>query len=94
MDETGFSNYPGFPKRFRSLGDVFANRTPQEMVTQAATLKEHEHAEKEKLNEIESLRNLLVGKIYSIVNDVGNGIPLQGYCDYCPDRKVTIKGKA
>ena len=39
------------------------------------------------------LRALLVGKIYSIVNDVINYIPLQGYCDHCPDRKITIKDK-
>ena len=46
----------------------------------------------EKFKEILDVRNLLIGRIYSIVNDVINGIPLLGYCDYCPDRRTTIKG--
>jgi hypothetical protein len=41
--------------------------------------------------ELVDLRDLLVGKIYSIVNDVRNGIPLQGSCDCCPGLKITIK---
>ena len=94
MDETGFSRYPGFPKRFSSFEEAFgSSQTPQELVSRAAAHKEAKHREKEKMKEIENLRSLLVGKIYSIVNDVANGIPLQGYCKYCPDRKVTIKSK-
>ena len=93
MDETGFSKRTGFPKLSETLGDLFTGLTPQESVSQAATLKENKHAEEEKLNEIENLRNLLIEKIYSIANDVKNGIPLQGYCDYCPEQKITIKSK-
>ena len=43
-----------------------------------------------KTRELWDLRALLVGKIYSIVNEVKNGIPLQGYCNCCPDRKIAI----
>ena len=50
--------------------------------------------ERKQVKELLDLRDLLVGKIYAIVNDVRNGIPLQGYCDSCPDRRVTIKSKS
>jgi predicted transcriptional regulator len=94
MDETGFSRYLGFPKYFSSFEEPFgSSQTPQELVSRVAAHKEAKHMEKDKIKEIENLRNLLVGKIYSIVNEVANGIPLQGYCEYCPDRKVTIKSK-
>jgi hypothetical protein len=49
---------------------------------------------KAKYKEIVDLRNLLVGKIYSVVNDATHGIPLQGFCDHCPNRKVTIKDES
>jgi len=42
------------------------------------------------LKEINNLKNDLVGKIYSLVYDVKNGIPLDGYCNHCPDKKLTI----
>jgi hypothetical protein len=45
------------------------------------------------LKEIYNLRDMLIGRIYSIVNDVRNGIPLMGYCDHCPTRKITIRDK-
>jgi len=48
---------------------------------------------KVKYKEIVDLRDLLVGRIYSVVNDVIQGAPLQGFCDHCPHRKITIKGK-
>ena len=95
MDETGFSKYPGFPKHFSSFEEVFGSAAaPQELVSRAAAHKEAPHTAEGKVKEIEDLRNLLVGKIYSIVNDVANGVPLRGYCEYCPDRKVTIKSKS
>jgi len=47
--------------------------------------------ERERVKGLYHVRDLLVGKIYSIANDVQNGIPLQGFCDYCPDRKIIIK---
>lgn len=47
-----------------------------------------------KTRELHDLRALLVGKIYSIVNDVVNGIPLNGYCEHCPHQKITIKGRS
>jgi hypothetical protein len=50
-------------------------------------------AERKKMKELYDLRDLLVGKIYSIANDVRNGIPLQGYCDYCPSRRITFRSK-
>jgi len=50
--------------------------------------------ERKRAKELLDLRDLLVGKIYAIVNEVRNGIPLQGYCDSCPDRRVTIKSKS
>lgn len=53
---------------------------------------EYIYITKEKMQEIVDLRDLLVGRIYSIVNDVINGIPLRGYCKHCPERKITIKG--
>jgi hypothetical protein len=50
------------------------------------------YVSKEKFKEIIDLRDLLIGKLYSILNDVKNSIPLQGYCEHCPDRKILIKG--
>ncbi len=46
--------------------------------------------QRRELKELYDLRDLLVGRIYSLVNDVRNGIPLEGYCEFCPDRKITI----
>mgnify|MGYP001148246912 CR=1 FL=1 len=50
--------------------------------------------ERKKVKELYDVRDLLVGKLYSIANDVQNGIPLQGFCDHCPDRRITIKSKS
>lgn len=50
--------------------------------------------ERKQVKEFQDLRDLLVGKISSIVNDVRHFIPLQGFCDCCPHRRITIKGKS
>ena len=50
--------------------------------------------ERKQVKEFKDLRDLLVGKIYSIVDDVRHFIPLQGFCDRCPHRRITIKGKS
>lgn len=47
--------------------------------------------ERKRIKKIDDLKALLVGKIFSIINQVQNGIPLQGFCDFCPDREITIK---
>jgi hypothetical protein len=52
------------------------------------------YVHKVKYKEIVDLRDVLVGKIYSVVNDVIQGIPLQGFCDHCPNRKITIESKS
>jgi len=46
-----------------------------------------------KLQEAFDLRNLLVGRIYAVVNDVRNGIPLEGQCEHCPKLRIEIKGR-
>ena len=46
--------------------------------------------EKEKFEQILDLRDYLVGKIYSVIYDVSQGTPLMGYCDHCPNRRITI----
>jgi hypothetical protein len=51
---------------------------------------EYVYIAKEKIREIIDLRDLLVGRTYSIVNDVINGIPLKGSCNHCPTLKVSI----
>jgi hypothetical protein len=45
----------------------------------------------EKQNKVNDSDALLVGKLYFIFRQVKEGIPLQGNCDYCPDKKVSIK---
>ena len=100
MDARGYSKYPHFPKlpKLDSHFD-FTDLCPWEMVAEAALLQNKEKREKagnerKQAKELLDLRDLLVGKLYGIVNDVRNGIPLQGYCDSCPDRRVTIKSKS
>lgn len=45
-----------------------------------------------KVKEILNLRDLLVGRVYGhLMNAVRNGIPLRGYCDFCPNKEITIK---
>lgn len=56
----------------------------------SADTREYVYVTKTKMQKIIDLRDLLIGRIYSTVNDVVNGIPLQGYCKHCPDRKITI----
>jgi hypothetical protein len=43
------------------------------------------------LKRIDCLRASLFEEISAIINKVQNGTPLQGLCDYCPDREITIK---
>jgi hypothetical protein len=50
------------------------------------------YVHKTKYKEIVDLRDLLVGRICSVVNDVIQGIPLRGFCDHCPNQKITIEG--
>jgi hypothetical protein len=45
------------------------------------------------MRKLHDLRALLVGKIYTLVDEVKNGIPLEGSCKYCPTPKLTIKDK-
>jgi len=52
---------------------------------------EYVHIAKKRLLEIIDLRDLLVGRIYAIVNDVINGSPLKGTCQHCPTQKVFIR---
>jgi len=40
------------------------------------------------ITEIFNLRDLLVGRIYSLINSVRHSIPLRGHCGYCP--KINI----
>lgn len=44
------------------------------------------------LKEAIELRNLLVGKLYFIVEQVKHGIPLKGFCDCCPRLHVSVQG--
>jgi len=37
-----------------------------------------------------NLRDNLVGEIYSIINEVKNGIPLKGHCQACPSNKIML----
>jgi len=50
--------------------------------------------ERKRAKELLDLRDLLVGKIYAIINEVRNGSPLRGNCDSCPDRRITVKDKS
>ena len=42
--------------------------------------------------EIENMGSLLVGEIYSLVDRVKHGVPLEGNCDACPGRYLSIEG--
>jgi hypothetical protein len=50
--------------------------------------------ERKRLRELHDIRDLLVGKLYFIVNTVIHGTPLRGSCDCCPDNRITIKPKS
>jgi len=82
----------------RSMIDNFPTKGDMLMIdvnsmVLGSSLSNIKYVHKAKYKKIVDLRDLLVGKIYSVVNDVIQGIPLQGYCDHCPNRKITIKGK-
>jgi hypothetical protein len=51
-------------------------------------------AERKRMCELHDLRDLLVGKLYFIINNVIHGTPLKGSCDCCPVNKITIKPKS
>lgn len=88
------------PKNSKSLMNVIPMKGDMLMIDVGIfgfpSHNEHniKYVHKKKYAELIDLRDLLVGKIYSILNDVRNGIPLRGYCDYCPDRRITIKSKS
>ncbi len=44
--------------------------------------------DQEKIAELFNMRDLLVGRIYSIINSVSHNIPLKGHCDYCPRIRI------
>lgn len=47
-----------------------------------------------RVKEILNLRDLLVGRIFGqIMNTVRNGTPLKGSCEFCSNKKVTIREK-
>jgi predicted transcriptional regulator len=50
--------------------------------------------ERKRLRELYDIRDLLVGKLYFIINIVIHGTPLSGSCDCCPGRRITIKPKS
>jgi len=105
LDKTGVSLWAGLPKLFSSefAGEtpseivVQASTLKDEYIKLprryglGASKDEFIHVHRKEMKEIYDLRNLLVGKLYSIVNDVRNGIPMRGYCDHCPHHKLTIK---
>jgi predicted transcriptional regulator len=41
--------------------------------------------------ELLDMRDLLIGRIYSLVDRVKHGIPLEGSCDACPGRYFSVK---
>lgn len=106
MDDTGLSNISGFPKIMQTeffnephpemmisqasrLGKD--NRVDKDMRSLArAKINLPISINREKFKEICDVRDLLVGKIYSVINDVRNRSPLLGYCDHCPIKKITI----
>ena len=107
MDETGLSKGAGLPKlppeekatsRMQHTKGRHVN-TEEIVITPLGgsgrdIVREHNlppQIAKRTLKEIYYLRNMLVGKIYSIVNDVRHGIPLRGSCENCPNQKLTIK---
>jgi hypothetical protein len=93
MDDKGFSKESHFPKILSSYFDSVDSS--MELFSAAISLQDKDkregHIEDEKLKELLDLRDLLVGKIYAIVYAVNHGEPLLGYCDFCPNRNVTIK---
>jgi hypothetical protein len=50
--------------------------------------------ERKKLRELHDIRDLLVGKLYFLINNVIHGTPLRGSCNSCPDNRITIKSKS
>lgn len=45
---------------------------------------------KELFDELFNLRGELVTLLYTLVGKAKHGIPLEGYCDYCPSKHLTI----
>jgi len=77
------------PSEFPAKEDSFAiDVNSMVMGSQSPNIK---YVRKTKYKELIDLRDLLVGRIQSVILDVIEGVPLRGYCDRCPDRKITIK---
>jgi len=54
---------------------------------------EYVYVDQTRMRETLNLRDQAIEAIYSIVNDVINGIPLEGFCEHCPNRRITIESK-
>lgn len=42
------------------------------------------------INEIKSIIDQLIGRLYSIIGDINHGIPLKGTCERCPNQRIII----
>jgi len=96
LDEMGFREnekhwLPVFLGNFNHGFD-----SPDELVQIVASIRagnsmmsnNYSDYDQNKIKRLFFLRDLLVGRIYSIVNSVKHNIPLKGHCTYCPKIKI------
>jgi len=95
LDEMGFRDLEeyGLPL-FGKFNHDF--ESPDELIQVAASIRVgysmmsnyYSDYDQNKIKRLLFLRDLLVGRIYSIVNGVKHNIPLRGHCSYCPNIKI------
>jgi len=93
MEKTGLSKSPHLPKLPDRIDFLASTETPMEMVTFAATIGSNVKVDvnSKSVKQLINLRDLLIGKIYFIVEQVRHGTPLYGYCECCPHRFIEIE---
>jgi predicted transcriptional regulator len=59
-----------------------------------STHHELDNIEDREKKKLERMRSLLVGEIYSLVDRVKHGVPLEGSCDACPGCYLSVKQRS